>query len=109
MYEGAASGMQYGFYRGRLTAADDTLDKDIKEIFYSARRGDKTIYQGELENKSWQKFIDAASSLSKLGGLTGSVLNVVIQLDGADIARAVQTIDGPDTYVNSLQSFSIGG
>lgn len=109
LYEGAASGMQYGFYRGRLTAADDTLDKDIKEIFYSARRGDKIIYQGELENKSWQKFIDAASSLSKLGGLTGSVLNVVIQLDSADIARAVQTIDSPDTYVNSLQSFSIGG
>lgn len=109
LYEGAASSMQYGFYRGRLTAADETLDRDIKEIFYSARRGDKTIYQGELENKSWQKFIDAASSLSKLGGLTGSVLNVVIQLDGADIARAVQTIDGPDTYVNSLQSFSIGG
>ena len=109
LYERAASGMQYGFYRGRITAADDTLDKDIKEIFYSARRGDKTIYQGELENKSWQKFIDAASSLSKLGGLTGTVLNVVVQLDGADIARATQTIDGPDTYVNSLQSFSIGG
>lgn len=109
LYEGAASGMQYGFYRGRVTAADDTLDRDIKEIFYSARRGDKTIYQGELENKSWQKFIDAASSLSKLGGLTGTVLNVVVQLDGADIARATQTIDGPDTYVNSLQSFSIGG
>lgn len=109
LYERAASGMQYGFYRGRVTAADETLDRDIKEIFYSARRGDKTIYQGELENKSWQKFIDAASSLSKLGGLTGTVLNVVVQLDGADIARATQTIDGPDTYVNSLQSFSIGG
>lgn len=109
LYEGAASGLQYGFYRGRVTAADETLDRDIKEIFYSARRGDKTIYQGELENKSWQKFIDAASSLSKLGGLTGTVLNVVVQLDGADIARATQTIDGPDTYVNSLQSFSIGG
>ncbi len=109
VYEGAASGLQYGFYRGRVTAADETLDRDIKEIFYSARRGDKTIYQGELENKSWQKFIDAASALSKLGGLTGTVLNVVVQLDGADIARATQTIDGPDTYVNSLQSFSIGG
>lgn len=109
VYEGAASGLQYGFYRGRVTAADETLDRDIKEIFYSARRGDKTIYQGELENKSWQKFIDAASSLSKLGGLTGNVLNVIVQLDGADIARATQTIDGPDTYVNSLQSFSVGG
>ena len=51
------------------------------------------------------------ASLATTGGaLHPVVANVIVQLDGADIARATKVGDSSsDVYVNDLQLYTVGG
>lgn len=105
--ESALFGLQSGFVGGRLTAAMETLSRDVSEIFASARRGDKTIFNGDIDGHTAQVVKDFAQSWLK-GGMLGWTLVNVIQLpDGTEIARDTKTAD--QIYANDLQLYTVGG
>lgn len=103
-YEKAVGALEGGFVSGRLTATRETLDRDIAEIFSSARRADNLIYQGRYASETYQA---AQDQMERLTGRRGDNFTIVVNIDGEEIKRDSKTAD--EVYVNDLQLYTVGG
>lgn len=103
-YERSLSGLTAGFYRGRETGALETMVRDVEEIFSSGRRGNRLIYQGGYTNRTYQEYQDV---MAWLKGNNVQFVNNIVLPDGEVIKSDVKTAD--EVYMNTLQSYSVGG
>lgn len=115
--EGRASGLEYGYAMTQSDVAAQNINKITTELVKSAMRGDVSVFNRRhqsLGNSDYYNAIEYANSWfnpsNAVGkGMTGSTFVTVIQLDGEEIKRAVNTIDDMEQTANELQTFYVGG
>ena len=116
--ERVASRYEYGYAMTRADVARRNLGKITKELTNTAMRGDKDIYSsryGTIGNPEVYRAMEYADSWfhPKNGvgpGLYGSTYVTVVNIDGEEVARAINKGNNTnEANVGELQSFYVGG